>query len=98
MVQLHVVRKKTIEQLGSLFAPVEADTASLLSALARALATSGVTGPEMEFIPFVADLMDNNPEFVDTFKPQELANIVWYVNFFVLVCEEENCPIIIVIL
>lgn len=43
----------------------------------RALATSGVVGPEKELFPFVADLMDKNPDFVDEFKPQELSNTIW---------------------
>jgi hypothetical protein len=42
-----------------------------------ALATSGVIGPERDLLPFVADLMDNNPGFIDDFKPQELSNTVW---------------------
>jgi hypothetical protein len=43
----------------------------------RALGTSGVVGPEKELFPFVADLMDNNPDFVEEFKPQELSNTIW---------------------
>lgn len=43
----------------------------------RALATSGVMGPENELLPFVADLMDKNDDFANQFKPQELANTAW---------------------
>eukprot|EP00980_Cylindrotheca_fusiformis_P003988 scaffold874_cov126-Cylindrotheca_fusiformis.AAC.21 len=42
-----------------------------------ALATSGVVGPERTLFPFVADLMDENPDFPNEFKPQELANTAW---------------------
>lgn len=42
-----------------------------------ALATAGISGPEKDLFPFVADLMDSNPEFLEEFKPQELSNTVW---------------------
>ena len=42
-----------------------------------ALATAGIFGPEETLLPFVADLMDSNPHFVDEFKPQELSNTAW---------------------
>lgn len=42
-----------------------------------ALATSGILGPEEEFIPFVAQMMNENPAFLEAFKPQELSNTLW---------------------
>ena len=42
-----------------------------------ALATSGIAGPEEQLLPFVADLMDSHPDFVNAFKPQELSNTAW---------------------
>jgi len=42
-----------------------------------ALATSAVWGPEEQFVPFVANLMDTNPGFLRDFKPQELSNTAW---------------------
>ncbi len=42
-----------------------------------ALATTGILGPEESFVPFVADLMESNPDFLNMFKPQELSNTIW---------------------
>jgi hypothetical protein len=44
-----------------------------------ALATSGIWGPEQHFVPFVARLMDSDPDFLKEFKPQELSNTAWAV-------------------
>jgi hypothetical protein len=42
------------------------------------LAKSGVDlGHEEELLPFVKDMMDNEPGFLERFKPQELSNSVW---------------------
>ena len=42
------------------------------------LAKAGVTsGHEEVLLPFVADLMDNEPGFLESFKPQELSNSAW---------------------
>jgi hypothetical protein len=42
------------------------------------LAKAGITsGQEEVLLPFVADLMDNERGFLESFKPQELSNSVW---------------------
>lgn len=42
------------------------------------LAKSGTDlGHEEELLPFVNDMMDNEPGFLERFKPQELSNSVW---------------------
>ncbi len=42
------------------------------------LAKTGViSGHEEELLSFVKDLMDNEPGFLERFKPQELSNSVW---------------------
>lgn len=42
-----------------------------------ALATSGILGPEEDFLPFMANIMESNPTFLESFKPQELSNTIW---------------------
>ncbi|KAL3914057.1 MAG: hypothetical protein SGARI_000326 [Bacillariaceae sp.] len=42
------------------------------------LAKTGIaSGHEEDLFPFVVDLMDNEPGFLERFKPQELSNTCW---------------------